>query len=326
MPRPWIVVMSVAVLAALAGLPGRTQQGPAPGSYPYVEELPQVLSRTAPEYPAAARDAGVEGQVIVTAHVDRTGRVVEARVLKSVHMLDAAAIACVRRWRFTPARSGGEPVEVWVGVPVTFALHGAGAPPGLSPGPLRFRADGDTAWKTEHRLANRYYVDSNSAEVVNVTTVDSEHVRLECPGQWDGSGEFRGTTYRGVFAWRADARNRAYRGVRGTHVGILGPPPGQLFVWSKFTNRAWPQAQATWTPLPSSGEPPAGVAFRGGRTLPDNEIMLLPPRSSIQHPVWPPQVGPGERDLEHPVWPPEKSKANGRILPAIGSVVDSSRR
>jgi protein TonB len=38
-------------------------------------------------------------------------------------MLDAAAAAAVRQWRFKPATSKGEPVAVWVGIPVKFTLH-----------------------------------------------------------------------------------------------------------------------------------------------------------------------------------------------------------
>jgi TonB family protein len=38
-------------------------------------------------------------------------------------MLDAAAEDAVREWVFAPALANGEPVAVWVGIPVKFSLH-----------------------------------------------------------------------------------------------------------------------------------------------------------------------------------------------------------
>jgi TonB family protein len=93
------------------------------GEYVYVEELPEVESRVAPGYPEIARRAGVEGTVLIQALVGRDGLVKDARVTKSIPMLDSAAIEAVRRWRFSPARARGEPVAVWVAVPVRFRLH-----------------------------------------------------------------------------------------------------------------------------------------------------------------------------------------------------------
>jgi len=49
--------------------------------------------------------------------------VVDTKVVKSIPMLDAAAVACVRQWIFKPALSKGQPVSVWVAVPVKFSLH-----------------------------------------------------------------------------------------------------------------------------------------------------------------------------------------------------------
>jgi TonB family protein len=43
--------------------------------------------------------------------------------VKSIPGLDEAAMACLRQWRFKPALAKGQPVVVWVGVPVKFSLH-----------------------------------------------------------------------------------------------------------------------------------------------------------------------------------------------------------
>lgn len=93
---------------------------PAFGDYVYVEELPEPIQRAVPNYPEAARRAGISGIVQVQALVLRDGSVGETRVVKSIPMLDQAAIDCVRQWRFKPALSKGEPVAVWVGIPIRF--------------------------------------------------------------------------------------------------------------------------------------------------------------------------------------------------------------
>ena len=93
------------------------------GDYVYVEELPEAVTRIAPIYPDLAREAGVDGTVMVQALVGKDGKVKDVRVVKSIPMLDDAAKVAVRRWVFKPALSNNKPVAVWVGVPVKFSLH-----------------------------------------------------------------------------------------------------------------------------------------------------------------------------------------------------------
>lgn len=103
--------------------PGEADSLPPYGSYVYVEELPEAIVRVPPEYPPLAREAGVEGTVLVQALVGRDGLVKNVRVQRSIPMLDTAADAAVRRWRFKPAMSQGRPVAVWVAIPIKFSLH-----------------------------------------------------------------------------------------------------------------------------------------------------------------------------------------------------------
>lgn len=91
--------------------------------YVYVEELPEAIERVSPEYPAAARENRIEGVVIVESLVGTDGKVTDTRIQKSIPELDQAAIDCVKRWRFKPAVSKGEPKAVWVAVPIRFELH-----------------------------------------------------------------------------------------------------------------------------------------------------------------------------------------------------------
>lgn len=93
------------------------------GDYVFVEELPEAVTRVPPSYPDLAREAGVDGTVLVQALVGKDGRVRDVRVVKSIPMLDDAARAAVRQWVFKPALSNNKPVAVWVAVPVKFSLH-----------------------------------------------------------------------------------------------------------------------------------------------------------------------------------------------------------
>ena len=91
---------------------------PASGGDVHVDELPEAVKKVAPAYPSDMRPA--EGTVLVQALVLEDGSVGDVRVVKSVPLLDEAAMACVRQWRFKPARAAGRPVAVWVAVPVRF--------------------------------------------------------------------------------------------------------------------------------------------------------------------------------------------------------------
>ena len=93
------------------------------GEYVYVEELPEAITKVKPDYPDIAREAGVDGVVLVQALVGKDGKVKDVRVVKPIPMLNDAAIAAVKQWVFKPALSNNKPVAVWVAVPVRFKLQ-----------------------------------------------------------------------------------------------------------------------------------------------------------------------------------------------------------
>jgi len=93
------------------------------GEYVYVEELPEAITKVPPNYPDLAREANVDGTVMVQALVGKDGKVKDTKVVKSIPMLDQAAIEAVKQWVFKPALSNNKPVAVWVAVPVRFSLH-----------------------------------------------------------------------------------------------------------------------------------------------------------------------------------------------------------
>jgi len=103
--------------------PPTDEELPKFGEYVYVEELPELITQVQPQYPDIARDASVEGVVDVQALVGKDGRVKDTRIMKSIPMLDAAAIAAVKQWVFKPALSNNKPVAVWVALKVRFTLH-----------------------------------------------------------------------------------------------------------------------------------------------------------------------------------------------------------
>lgn len=96
---------------------------PAFGTYVYAEELPEVITKVNPVYPEMAREANVDGTVMVQALVGKDGKVHDVRVVKSIPLLDQSAQDAVRQWVFKPALANNKPVAVWVGVPVRFSLH-----------------------------------------------------------------------------------------------------------------------------------------------------------------------------------------------------------
>lgn len=76
-------------------------------------------------YPAALRDAGIGGTVVLVAHISEEGMVLEARIGEgSGHArLDEAALGLVDVMRFTPALNRDRKVAVWVSLPVDFRIR-----------------------------------------------------------------------------------------------------------------------------------------------------------------------------------------------------------
>jgi protein TonB len=86
-------------------------------------QAPRKIVDVAPVYPPLARETHVQGVVILEVVIDDDGDVASARVLRSVTLLDQAAVEAVRRWRFSPARLNGEAIPVVMTVTVNFTLR-----------------------------------------------------------------------------------------------------------------------------------------------------------------------------------------------------------
>jgi protein TonB len=84
---------------------------------------PERIGYLSPVYPPIAQAARIQGVVIIEATIGIDGRVINARLLRSVAMLDEAALAAVRQWTYTPTTLNGVPVPVIMTVTVNFQLQ-----------------------------------------------------------------------------------------------------------------------------------------------------------------------------------------------------------
>lgn len=81
---------------------------------------PQKIKDVKPVYPAIAQSARVEGVVTIEATIGEDGKVTDAKVLRSIPLLDQAALDAVRQWEYTPTLLNGVPVPVLITVTVKF--------------------------------------------------------------------------------------------------------------------------------------------------------------------------------------------------------------
>ena len=121
----------------LAGMPGPNTVSvapvpppppPPPGGYGPVRVggnvgPPTKIRDVRPIYPEDAKAARVQGVVIIEATIDTSGFVSDAKVLRSIPLLDQAALDAVRQWQFTPTLLNGQPVPVIMTVTVNFTVQ-----------------------------------------------------------------------------------------------------------------------------------------------------------------------------------------------------------
>jgi protein TonB len=86
---------------------------------------PRKLVHVVPVYPELARQARVQGFVIVEATIDARGRVEGATVLRSIPLLDDAALEAVRKWVYAPTLLNGVPTPIIMTVTLVFQLKTA---------------------------------------------------------------------------------------------------------------------------------------------------------------------------------------------------------
>lgn len=83
---------------------------------------PKKIKHVSPAYPPEAKEAGIQGVVILEAVIDKHGKVAGADVVKAIPELDQAAIDAVLQWEFEPTYIKGKAVAVRMTVTVNFTL------------------------------------------------------------------------------------------------------------------------------------------------------------------------------------------------------------
>jgi periplasmic protein TonB len=83
-----------------------------------------LIYRVQPAYPPLARQARIQGQVVLRAVISREGAIENLQVLSGHPMLAPAAVEAVRQWRYRPYYLNNSPVEVETQVTVNFVLSG----------------------------------------------------------------------------------------------------------------------------------------------------------------------------------------------------------
>jgi TonB family protein len=123
--KPRKVVFTVTVRFALKeGGTSKTLDKFAQGAVKAEGDIkpPKLIKEVSPVYPEAARVAGVEGVVILSVRADEKGGVSDVMVLRSIPLLDQAAIDAVRQWVYEPMVINGKAMSVVFTVTVRFQL------------------------------------------------------------------------------------------------------------------------------------------------------------------------------------------------------------
>ena len=108
----------------VGGLPTAPPPPPPPPTAPVRVggniKPPTKTKDVRPVYPPIAQSARVSGVVIIEATIGADGRVKDAKVLRSIPLLDQAAVDAVKQWVFTPTLLNGVPVPVIMSVTLNF--------------------------------------------------------------------------------------------------------------------------------------------------------------------------------------------------------------
>jgi len=83
-----------------------------------------LIRKVNPNYPPLARQARIQGQVLLQAEISKDGSIQNLRLISGHPMLAPAAIEAVKQWKYKPYLLNGEPVEVETTVQVNFTLSG----------------------------------------------------------------------------------------------------------------------------------------------------------------------------------------------------------
>lgn len=98
------------------------QKKSSPTQVPAIEMQQHVLNKVTPKYPPEAKQAHIEGKVVLDAIISKTGEVDRLRVVSGPKELQQSALDAVRQWTYTPVLLNGAPVEVETTINVNYTL------------------------------------------------------------------------------------------------------------------------------------------------------------------------------------------------------------
>jgi periplasmic protein TonB len=135
-PLPPDVITNTNTGGVFGGIPGQGIIGGASAPPPPKPVTPSrikqggnvtaasLINQTRPIYPPLARQARIQGSVVLHAIIDKQGKVAQLEVVSGHPLLVQAALNAVKQWRYKPTLLNGDPVEVDTTITVTFSLGG----------------------------------------------------------------------------------------------------------------------------------------------------------------------------------------------------------
>jgi len=125
--RPGRLLWWVCVLAGILScqhatpLPAPEDECTSAPDFVPIDSAPQVVRAPQPQYPDSARQAGLQGKVLIKALLNKKGEVTQVEILESdAEIFNLPVLDAVTQWLFTPALQAGQPVCVWVTIPFLF--------------------------------------------------------------------------------------------------------------------------------------------------------------------------------------------------------------
>lgn len=123
MLRTYPIGIAVVLLAGSVGAGAATAQEPIVVSQAEAQE--HLMKGVGPKYPPTAEFARIQGLVVIKIRISKDGSVTETNALSGHPLLVGAAVDAVKKWKYKPFVSDGNPVEVTTTAEVPFWLGGA---------------------------------------------------------------------------------------------------------------------------------------------------------------------------------------------------------
>lgn len=110
-----LAVMALASLAAAPALEAQIKVGEA-------QAKQAAVVKVMPEYPTMAKQMRLSGKVEVEATIDMEGNVEKVQVISGNPLLSSAAVAALKKWKFTPFTEEGKPIRAVASISFDFKL------------------------------------------------------------------------------------------------------------------------------------------------------------------------------------------------------------